>query len=286
MGEAEIRVLFGDVNPSGHLPESFPYKLEDNPSFLYYGGEGDRTEYREGVFVGYRYYDKKKMDVLFPFGFGLSYTTFAFSNLRLSADCIRDTDILTVTATVTNTGKRAGKAVAQLYVGDVESTVIRPVRELKGFEKVLLQPGESRDVSFTLDKRSFAYWNKAIHDWHVETGAFTIEVGDSSRNLPLCAEVTVESTVELPRHYTADSIYLDIMNDPKAAQIMRSFMEKTMEIFGHEENSAGTEAAKEAISEDMTLAMMKYMPLRGILSFGGADAEGELNALLEKLNSL
>jgi beta-glucosidase len=286
VGEAEIRVLFGDVNPSGHLPESFPYKLEDNPSFLYYGGEGDRTEYREGVFVGYRYYDKKKMDVLFPFGFGLSYTTFAFSNLRLSADCIRDTDILTVTATVTNTGKRAGKAVAQLYVGDVESTVIRPVRELKGFEKVLLQPGESRDVSFTLDKRSFAYWNKAIHDWHVETGAFTIEVGDSSRNLPLCAEVTVESTVELPRHYTADSIYLDIMNDPKAAQIMRSFMEKTMEIFGHEENSAGTEAAKEAISEDMTLAMMKYMPLRGILSFGGADAEGELNALLEKLNSL
>jgi len=286
VGEAEIRVLFGDVNPSGHLPESFPYKLEDNPSFLYYGGEGNRTEYREGIFVGYRYYDKKKMDVLFPFGFGLSYTTFAFSNLRLSADSIRDTDMLTVTATVTNTGKRAGKAVAQLYVGDVESTVIRPVRELKGFEKVLLQPGESKDVSFTLDKRSFAYWNEEIHDWHVETGAFTIEVGDSSRNLPLQAEVTVESTVELPRHYTADSIYLDVMKDPKASGIMRAFMEKTMEIFGHEENSANTEAAKEAITEDMTMAMMKYMPLRGILSFGGAEAEGELNNLLEKLNSL
>ena len=286
VGEAEIRVLFGDVNPSGHLPESFPYQLEDNPSFLYYGGEGNRTEYREGIFVGYRYYDKKKMDVLFPFGFGLSYTTFAFSNLRLSADSIRDTDMLTVTATVTNTGKRAGKAVAQLYVGDVESTVIRPVRELKGFEKVLLQPGESKDVSFTLDKRSFAYWNEEIHDWHVETGAFTIEVGDSSRNLPLRAEVTVESTVELPRHYTADSIYLDVMKDPKASGIMRAFMEKTMEIFGHEENSANTEAAKEAITEDMTMAMMRYMPLRGILSFGGAEAEGELNSLLEKLNSL
>ena len=286
VGEAEIRVLFGDVNPSGHLPESFPFKLEDNPSFLYYGGEGDRTEYREGVFVGYRYYDKKKMDVLFPFGFGLSYTTFAFSNLRLSADSIRDTDSLTVTATVTNTGKRAGKAVAQLYVGDVESTVIRPVRELKGFEKVLLQPGESKDVTFTLDKRSFAYWNEEIHDWHVETGAFTIEVGDSSRDLPLRAEVTVESTVELPRHYTADSIYLDIMRDPKASEIMRAFMGKTMEIFGHEEGAEGTEAAKEAISEDMTLAMMKYMPLRGILSFGGAEAEGELNELLKKLNSL
>ncbi len=286
VGEAAVRVLFGDVNPSGHLPETFPLKLEDNPSFLYYGGEGNRTEYREGVFVGYRYYDKKKMDVLFPFGYGLSYTTFAFSNLRLSADSIRDTDTLTVTATVTNTGKRAGKAVAQLYVGDVESTVIRPVRELKGFEKVLLQPGESKDVSFTLDKRSFAYWNEEIHDWHVETGAFTIEVGDSSRDLPLRAEVTVESTVELPRHYTADSIYLDIMRDPKASEIMRAFMEKTMEIFGHEEGAEGTEAAKEAISEDMTLAMMKYMPLRGILSFGGAEAEGELNELLKKLNSL
>ena len=286
VGEAEIRVLFGDVNPSGHLPESFPFKLEDNPSFLYYGGEGDRTEYREGVFVGYRYYDKKKMDVLFPFGFGLSYTTFAFSNLRLSADSIRDTDSLTVTATVTNTGKRAGKAVAQLFVGDVESTVIRPVRELKGFEKVLLQPGESKNVSFILDKRSFAYWNEEIHDWHVETGAFTIEVGDSSRDLPLRAEVNVESTVELPRHYTADSIYLDIMRDPKASEIMRAFMEKTMEIFGHEEGAEGTEAAKEAISEDMTLAMMKYMPLRGILSFGGAEAEGELNQLLKKLNNL
>jgi len=274
------------VNPSGHLPESFPKQLEDNPSFLYYGGEGNRTEYREGVFVGYRYYDKKKMDVLFPFGHGLSYTTFAFSNLRLSAEKIRDTETLTVTVTVTNTGKRAGKAVAQLYVGDPESTVLRPVRELKGFRKVALQGGESKDVSFTLDKRSFAYWNTEIHDWHVESGEFILSVGDSSRNLPLCASVQVESTVELPRHYTPDSIYLDVMADPKARAIMEDFMRKSMEVFGHEEESAGTEAAKEAISEDMVLAMMKYMPLRGILSFGGADSAGELERLLEQLNRL
>jgi beta-glucosidase len=286
VGEGTIRVLFGDVNPSGHLPETFPVQLEDNPSFLFYGGEGNRTEYREGVFVGYRYYDKKKMDVLFPFGYGLSYTTFAFSDLRLSADSIKDTETLTVTAKVTNTGRRAGKAVAQLYVGDVESTPIRPVRELKGFSKVLLQPGESREVSFVLDKRSFAYWNEEIHDWHVETGDFTIEIGDSSRNLPLRAEVRVESTVELPRHYTADSIYLDVMADPKAKAVMTDFMKKTMEVFGHENESGGTEAAKEAISEDMTLAMMKYMPLRGILSFGGADSAGELEKLLQQLNSL
>ena len=287
VGEAAVRVLFGDVNPSGHLPESFPVQLEDNPSFLYYGGEGNRTEYREGVFVGYRYYDKKKMNVLFPFGFGLSYTTFAFSNLHLSAASIRDTDTLTVTATVTNTGKRAGKAVAQLYVGDVESTPLRPVRELKGFRKVFLQPGESKEVAFTLDKRSFAYWNEEIHDWHVETGDFTIEVGDSSRNLPLRATVKVESTVELPRHYTPDSIYMDVMADPKGRETITAFMKKTMEIFGHEQNAEGsTDAAKEAISEDMTMAMMRYMPLRGILSFGGgAESEKELQELLKQLNT-
>ena len=286
VGEAAVRVLFGDVNPSGHLPESFPIRLEDNPSYLFYGGEGNVTEYREGVFVGYRYYDKKKMEVLFPFGHGLSYTTFAYSNLRVSADSIRDTDTLTVTVTVSNTGSRFGKAVAQLYVGDPESTPIRPVRELKGFQKVALESGESKDVSFTLDKRSFAYWNQQIHDWHVETGDFTIEIGSSSRDLPLKATVKVESTVELPRHYTADSIYLDLMADPKAREIITAFMKKTMEIFGHEEEG-GTDAAKEAISADMAMAMMKYMPLRGMLSFGGGpESAKEMENLLEQLNKI
>jgi beta-glucosidase len=285
VGEAAVRVLFGDVNPCGRLPETFPLKLEDNPSYLYYGGEGNVTEYREGVFVGYRYYDKKQMDVLFPFGYGLSYTTFEYSGLKLSADRIKDTDTLTVTATVKNTGSRAGKAVAQLYVGDVESTPIRPVRELKGFAKVLLQPGESKEVSFTLDKRSFAYWNRQIHDWHVETGVFTIEAGASSRDLPLKAEVTVESTVELPRHYTPDSIFMDVMADPKAAPIMKEFMRESMQIFGSEQQEGSTDAAKEAVTEEMSLAMMKYMPLRGALSFGGGEESSRrMEELLKQLN--
>ena len=283
VGEATVRVLFGDANPCGRLPETFPLKLEDNPSFLYYGGEGNVTEYREGVFVGYRYYDKKKMDVLFPFGYGLSYTTFEYSGLKLSADRIRDTETLTVSVTVKNTGKRAGKAVVQLYVGDSESTPIRPVRELKGFSKVALAPGESREVSFVLDKRSFAYWNQAIHDWHVETGVFTIEVGSSSRDLTLRGTVEVESTVELPRHYTLDSIFMDVMADPKAAPIMREYMKKTMEVFGKEEQEGSSDAAKEAITEEMNMAMMNYMPLRGAFSFGGATPE-EAEGLLKKLN--
>ena len=286
VGLAQVKVLFGDVNPSGHLPESFPIKLEDNPSYLFYGGEPRGTEYREGIFVGYRYYDKKKMSVLFPFGYGLSYTTFEYSNLKLSTDSMKDTDELTVTVTVKNTGKRAGKAVAQLYVGDAEGYVnaVRPVRELKGFRKVALEPGESKEVSFTLCKRAFATWRAEIHDWWVETGDFTIEIGDSVANLPLKATVKVESTRELPRHYDLDSIVMDVMADPKANAIMGEFLKKAFAIFSMADENQ-TEAAQEAISDDMGEAMMGYMPIRGALSFGGgAVAEEMMLEMLKKMN--
>lgn len=284
VGLATARVLFGEVNPSGRLPESFPKKLSDNPSYLYYGGEGDRADYREGVFVGYRYYDRKDMEVLFPFGYGLSYTTFAYSNLRLSAETISDTDTLTATVTVKNTGSRTGKTVVQLYVGDQESTVFRPVRELKDFAKVELQPGESRDVTFTLDKRAFAYWNEEIHDWHVESGEFTIEVGQSSRNMECSASVYVMSTVKLPKHYTMDTIFMDLMADPEAMEVMQPMMGAIQRALtpGSEDVSA---AAAEAITEEMNLAMMKYMPLRGALSFGGGSITREqIEDLLVQLN--
>ena len=284
VGLATVRVLYGDANPSGHLAETFPLRLEDNPSYLFYGGEARGTEYREGVFVGYRYYDKKKMDVLFPFGHGLSYTTFEYSNLRLSADAIQDTDTLTVTATVKNTGSRAGKAVAQLYVGDVESDVLRPVRELKGYEKVALEPGEAKDVTFTLDKRAFAYWNTQLHDWHVETGDFTIEVGASSRDLPLKAVVRVTSTVALPVHYDENSILMDIMKDPKAVKAIQPLIDAMTATLRPNADET-TEAAAEAISNDMTMAMMNYMPLRGMLSFGGGQLPPNfLEDMLAKLN--
>lgn len=284
VGLATVRVLFGEVNPSGRLPESFPKKLSDNPSYLYYGGEGDRADYREGIFVGYRYYDKKEMEVLFPFGYGLSYTTFAYSNLRLSAETISDTDTLTATVTVKNTGSRTGKTVVQLYVGDPESTVFRPVRELKDFAKVELQPGESRDVTFTLDKRAFAYWNEEIQDWHVESGEFTIEVGQSSRNMECSASVYVMSTVKLPKHYTMDTIFMDLMADPEAMEVMQPMIGAIQRALtpGSEDKSA---AAAEAITEEMNLAMMKYMPLRGALSFGGGSITREqIEDLLVQLN--
>nr|WP_308626822.1 glycoside hydrolase family 3 C-terminal domain-containing protein [uncultured Eisenbergiella sp.] len=282
VGEAVVDILFGKVNPSAKLPETFPCKLEDNPSYLYYPGEGDKVEYREGVFVGYRYYDTKKMDVRFPFGFGLSYTTFAYSNLQVSASAIKDTDTLTVSADITNTGSMAGKEVVQLYVSDVESTVIRPVKELKGFDKVELQPGETRTVSFTLDKRAFAYWNTQIHDWHVESGEFRILVGKSSRDIQLEASVTVESTKKLPVHYTMDTTFGDLMMDEKARQILAPMMKLDL-VGGEKEDS---DAAAAAISSEMMQAMMKYMPLRGVLSFRSGEVSLEqLQGLLEQLNA-
>ena len=271
VGLATVDVLFGDVNPCGHLPETFPRKLSDNPSYLFYGGEKDKTDYREGIFVGYRYYDRKEMDVLYPFGHGLSYTTFEYLNMEVSQNEITDQDTLTVDVLVTNTGSRAGKTVVQLYVRDVQSTVIRPVRELKGFEKVELEPGEIKKVSFTLDKRSFAYWNEQISDWHVETGDFLIEIGQSSRDICLSETVKVVSTVKLPRKYTMDSIVMDLMEDENATEAMKPVLEAMGSMFGNQGD--GSEAAQEAISNEMTLAMIKYMPLRGILSFGGGTIE-------------
>ena len=283
VGLATVRVLFGDVNPSGHLAETFPVKLEDNPSYLYYLGEGNVTEYREGVFVGYRYYDKKAMDVLFPFGHGLSYTTFDYFNLRLNAEAIRDTDALTVTVTVKNTGSRAGRTVAQLYVGAKGGEIIRPVRELKGFEKIELQPGESRDITFTLDKRAFAYWNAQIHDWHVESGEYTVAVGRSSRDIAVEAPVRVESTVALPVRFDENSIFMDVLKDPRAREIMKPMIDAISAVFAP--GGSISDAASDAISEEMNMAMMNYMPLRGMVSFAaGQLPDGFLDDLLKKLN--
>ena len=285
VGLATIRVLYGETNPSGRLPETFPLQLEDNPSFLSYGGEGDIAEYREGIFVGYRYYDFKKAAVLFPFGYGLSYTDFEFSNLRLSANTITDQDLLTATVTVKNTGDRAGKAVIQLYVGDKESSVFRPVRELKGFEKISLQSGEAKDVSFTLDKRAFAYWNTELHDWTVEPGDFTVEIGHSSRDIALDASVTVNSAVKINRHYDMNSIFMDILADPHAAAVFKPVLDGMRAAFIPADTEQ-TDAAKEAITEEMGLAMFNYMPLRSILSFAGEKADPSLlEQLLNTLNT-
>lgn len=277
VGGAVCDILFGKVNPSAKLPETFPLKLEDNPSYLSYFGEGDMVEYREGIFVGYRYYDKKKMDVLFPFGHGLSYTTFEYSNLNVDKENIKDTDTMTVSVDVTNTGKMAGKEVVQLYVADKKSKVIRPVKELRDFTKVELAPGETKTVSFVLDKRAFAYYSVEIHDWHVETGEFDILIGKSSRDIVLSKTVTVESTVKIPFTYTTDTTVGDVMEDPRAWELAKKFMGKG--IFGVDERNLKDE-------DDAAAQMAKYTPLRGPVSFQGGVSMADVQRLVDELNAL
>ena len=283
VGGATKKVLYGEVNPSGRLPESFPHKLEDNPSFLTYGGEGNTAVYSEGIFVGYRYYDKKKMDVLFPFGYGLSYTQFAYSGLTVSKKQLRDTDELTVTVDVTNTGSVYGSEVVQLYVSDCESSVFRPVRELKGFEKVGLLPGQTQTVSFTLSKRAFAYWNTQLNDWHVETGDFVIAIGKNSREMVLEEKVFIQSTVNILQEVTVDSIFLDLWKDPRAMEVLAPLVKTAADgLSGGEERS---QAAASAITDEMNEAMLRYTPLRSIASFSdGAVTYEQIRALIEKIH--
>ena len=191
-GRAVARVLFGEVNPSGKLPITFERHIEDNPAYKHYYEEPGtlNVKYEEGIFVGYRHYAPDKTQPLFPFGFGLSYTTFAFSNLKVTSGAAKAE--ATVTFDVKNTGSRAGAEVAQVYVSEPGAKVRRPFEELKGFARVQLAAGETRQVSIPLDRRSFAYWDTGKHDWTVDAGSFVIRVGDSSVNLPLEGRFAVE----------------------------------------------------------------------------------------------
>lgn len=191
LGNAVADVLFGDVNASGKLPTTFPKRLEDNPAYLNFPGENGKVTYGEGIFVGYRYYDKKKIEPLFPFGHGLSYTTFAYSNLRLSATTIAPEETLAVAIDITNTGTRAGKEIVQLYVRDVAARLMRPEQELKGFAKVALAPGETRTVTFTLGKEALSYYDPAVPGWVAEAGEFEVRVGASSRDIRATATFTL-----------------------------------------------------------------------------------------------
>lgn len=278
IGSAVVDVLFGKVNPSGKLPETFPLKLEDNPSYLYYFGEGDKVEYREGVFVGYRYYETKKVDVLFPFGHGLSYTNFEYSNITISDDHIKDTDTVTVTVDVTNTGDVFGKEVVQLYVSPKNNKIIRPVKELKGFEKIALEPGETKTVSFILNKRSFAYWNMEIHDWHVESGKYDILIGKSVSDIVLSREISVTSTVRIPKTYTLDSIFGDLMEDEKAMAVLNPLLGQ----FG---NSLNVSEEGGAINSQMLESMIKNMPIRALLGFVPNIELEYIYNILDKINN-
>ncbi len=194
-GNAIADVLFGKVDASGRLPQTFPKRLQDNPAYINYPGENGKVVYGEGIFIGYRYYDKKDIAPLFTFGFGLSYTTFEYSNLRLNKTSMASGDTLQATVDIRNTGPRPGSDVVQLYVHDLESSLARPEKELKGFVKVPLQPGETRPVSFNLDRRALAFWDDAEHRWAAEAGEFQALVGRSAGEIVLSARFELTDTV-------------------------------------------------------------------------------------------
>lgn len=275
-GAAAANILYGKINPSGKLAETMPLKLSDNPSYLNFGG-GEKVEYREGIFVGYRYYDTKEMDMAFPFGYGLSYTTFAYSNLKLSMENPTEKDTVMVSADVTNTGKSAGKEVVQLYIRDLTGSAIRPEKELKGFEKVFLEPGETKTVTMELNKRSFAWYNTELHDWFAASGDYEILVGASSRDIRLTETLHLNSSQRLPMHVHMNTTLGDLLRNPETAEAAKKLIQKYLS------GEAGSEAASEAVSEEMTMAMTDSMPLRALMGFAGVFRK-ELDSVIEKLN--
>ncbi|BCL78124.1 beta-glucosidase [Ktedonobacteria bacterium brp13] len=190
-GNAVADVLFGKVTPSGKLPQTFPVRLEDNPAYINYPGENGKVTYGEGIFVGYRYYDKKKIAPLFPFGFGLSYTTFAYGPVTLSAEQIAGDEALTVSVDVKNTGNYKGKETVQLYIHDRKARLVRPEKELKGFTKVELAPGESKTVTLTLQREALGYFDDSVHSWIAEPGEFEVLIGSSSQDIRGTATFTL-----------------------------------------------------------------------------------------------
>ncbi len=258
-GSAIVDILFGKQNPCGKLAETFPKKLSHNPSYLYYDGEKDDAVYGEGIFVGYRYYDKKDLEVLFPFGHGLSYTNFEYSNMKLDKDKIFEDETLKVTVDIKNTGDFPGKEIAQLYIGKKEKGfAIRPIMELKGFEKVFLDKGETKTITFLLNKRSFSYYNTKLNDFHIESGDYIIYIGKSSRNIILKEEVYVESKVKIDYAITINTAFKDIL-EVKGGEEFLSSLTKDMPIFNTD--------IKESPLTDMFRGMYKEMTLRSVGMF-------------------
>lgn len=272
-GKAICDLLYGEVNPSGKLAETFPLKLSDNPSYLNFPGEVDKVEYKEGIFVGYRYYDKKAMDVLFPFGYGLSYTNFEYSNLKISKNEIDDTEKVTVSVNIKNIGDVFGKEIVQLYIRDKESSVTRPEKELKGFEKIGLEPGEEKEVTFILNKRSFAYYNVDLGDWHVESGEFEILIGKSSREIVLKEVITVNTTSPIKTIVTKNTALGDIAHLPEVQQIINAMIQS----FGGDTSGLG--------EGNMFEEMMKFMPLRALATFNPDGGQQLVDRIIESINS-
>lgn len=273
-GGAIADILFGIENPSGKLSSTFPIKLSDNPTYLDYVSPENNLLYKEGIFVGYRYYDKKAMEVQFPFGFGLSYTSFDYSDLTLSKDVIEDNDTLEVKVKIKNTGKYFGKEIVQLYVRQIFSNVPRPIKELKTFTKVPLNPGEEKEVNFTLNNRDFSYYDTVTKNWVVESGPFQILVGKSSRDICLIKDIYVKSFYMPKIRYTKNTLSGDFLLHPQAKIFIESLL-----------NDAAESITTDEESKRNIIEYFKTTPINRFLVINkGNFAEKMLDDLLKLVN--
>lgn len=289
-GGAAVNLLFGDATPCGKLAETFPLHLEDNPSYLNFPGNREKVCYQEGVFIGYRYYDKKKMDVLFPFGYGLSYTDFTYSNMKVTVngknaadvDVIKETDEIVVSADITNTGNCDGAEIVQLYIKNPVVYEIRPEKELRDFAKVFLKAGETKTVTFTLNARAFSYYETRIHDWYAESGDYEILLASSSRDIRLQDTVSITGSKKIPfvANYitTCEDVELFAKDGSALDEMLRGsgFAEAT-DHDGDDSMGSGT--------ADMMKAMFTGTPLHSILSFSSEELTYEdIQDTIRKLN--
>lgn len=283
VGEACDRLLYGEVNPSGRLPETFPYRLQDNPSYLNFPGDGKDVNYAEDIYVGYRYYEAKELPVRWAFGHGMSYTDFAYSNMKLSSDSLTDEGTVTVTVDVTNTGKVPGKEVVQLYVADKNGTPQRPVKELKGFTKLSLAPGETKTAELTLSARDLSFYHEELGDWYAPTGNYEILVGHASDDIRVSKELAFTTAKVLPFVVTGATTLGELMADPRTALAVKEMMEKTAQTLGGGSDAEqASEAAEGVVGPEMMEAMMQGMPIKSLVSFAGAALD--IDALIATLN--
>ena len=279
VGGATVDLLFGAVSPSGKLAETFPMHLEDNPSYLNFPGNGDQVEYREGIYVGYRWYDTRKMPVRWAFGYGLSYTQFEYSNLRVNKEKIAQGEGVRVAIDVKNVGHMGAKEVVQLYVHSAHNGAARPEQELKGFEKVYIAPGKTETVEFELNPRAFAYYESAIRDWYVEGGAYEIRIGASSRDIRAAKTIEIEAGKPIPVRVTMDTTFGDLMKIPGSQPILQPVMGGMMAQFGG--------VPEDDSMSGMMDAMVGFMPLHALKSFGGGQVSDEmLEELIAALNRI
>lgn len=257
VGEATDALLYADANPCGRLAETFPLRLEDTPSYLNFPGDGKKVVYSEGIYIGYRYYEAKKIPVLFPFGHGLSYTDFSYLDMQITRGNFTEGESITVTAQITNSGMMAGKEVVQLYVSDHTGTPGRPVKELKGFAKVELKPGETKQVAFEIDARSLSWYNEEIGDWYAAGGTYELLLAHSSADIRLSEKVEFTPVREIPFRVDENTTIGSLLKNSKTGPIMSMMLLK----------SNGGNASGFGSSNEMLKEMTGGLPLRALFGF-------------------